>query len=93
MMPLRGPFKNRNPTVYFTTSTVQNHIYLFILKVSGEYLFFDYSVWIPPPPSNKSKLFEFPFLPIHKLTIEKHLKELINIFSSLSDIVWTIIVV
>lgn len=92
-MPLRGPFKNRNPTVYFTTSTVQNHIYLFILKVSGEYLFFDYSVWIPPPPSNKNKLFEFHFLPIHKLTIEKHLKELINIFSSLSDIVWTIIVV
>lgn len=84
MMPLRGPFKNRNPTVYFTTSTVQNHIYLFILKVSGEYLFFDYSVWIPPPPSNKK-----PF----ELTIEKHLKELINIFSSLSDIVWTIIVV
>lgn len=47
----------------------------------------------PPPLSNKNKLFEFPFLPIHKLTIEKHLKELINIFSSLSDIVWTIIVV
>lgn len=47
----------------------------------------------PPPPSNKNKLFEFHFLPIHKLTIEKHLKELINIFSSLSDIVWTIIVV
>lgn len=90
-MPLRGPFKKQKPHCLFYNK-YGTKSYLFIYFKSKRWIFVFWLLCLDTPP-NKNKLFEFRFLPIHKLTIEKHLNELINIFSSLSDIVWTIIVV